>query len=39
MHLIIEIWDKSKFEAGKMSQEDFEQLAGEIFTDDFKLNE
>ena len=36
---IIEIWDKSKFEAGKMSQEDFEQLAGEIFTDDFKLNE
>ena len=36
---IIEIWDKDKFEAGKMSQEDFERLAGEIFTDDFNLNE
>ncbi|MCQ2960425.1 MAG: hypothetical protein MJ198_09615 [Bacteroidales bacterium] len=36
---IIEVWDKSKFEAGEMSQEDFEKLAGEIFTDDFNLNE
>ena len=36
---IIEVWDKSKFEASGMSQDDFEKLAGEIFTDDFNLNE
>lgn len=36
---VIEIWDKAKFDAGQMSQEDFERLAGEIFTDDFNLNE
>lgn len=36
---IIEIWDKSKYEASEMSQDDFEKLAGEIFTDDFNLNE
>lgn len=36
---IIEVWDKSKFEANGMSQDDFEKLAGEIFTDDFNLNE
>lgn len=36
---IIEIWDKSHYEASKMTQDDFEKLASEIFTDDFNLNE
>ena len=35
---IIEVWDKSRYEADEMSQSDFEKLAGEIFTDDFNLN-
>lgn len=36
---IVEVWDKAHFEADSMSQDEFEQLAGEIFGDDFKLNE
>lgn len=36
---IVEVWDKSRYEASKMPQDDFEQLAGEIFGDDFKLYE
>ncbi len=36
---IIEVWDKAVYEASQMSQEDFEQLAGNIFGDDFKLFE
>ena len=33
------MWDKARYEESKMPQDDFEQLAGEIFGDDFKLYE
>ena len=38
---VIEIWDKSKYDANEsmLSQSDFEQLAGDIFGDNFNLYE
>ena len=36
---IVELWDKDEYDRSAMSDDEFEMLAGDIFGEDFNLNE